>query len=140
MLAAFQDYTEAMPKNMPRVIRKLYCNFSEESFSERLGSVKGHLHLREMINIVTASHTKFPETQREVLNSVSKSSRRDVVGVLQWQPWSKSWSLPVGDKRKLYGTVNRIGGRSSAGGAWTLHPKTSRFRARVFPPSPSIAV
>ena len=125
MLSAFQDCSEAKPKNMARFVRKLYCNYSEQSFRDRLGSIKGHLHLLEVINIVTAAVLDLPEKDRLVLNAVSKPSRGDVVGTLSWHPWTKSWTLPVGEKRKVYGSVNRIevgGGAPDGTGPYTRGP------------------
>ena len=125
MLSVFQDLSEIKPKNMNKSIRKLYCNYSETSVRERLGSVKGSLHLMEMINVVTAAPVDYVEIEREALNAVSKTSRGDVIGTLSWHPWSKSWSVPVSEKRKLYGSVNRIevGGAAPDGlGPFTRGP------------------
>lgn len=125
MLSAFQDLSEVKAKNMNKTIRKLYCNYSETSVRERLGSVKGSLHLMEILNVVSAAPVEAAEIERDTLNAVSNSSRGDVIGTLSWHPWSKSWSVPVSEKRKLYGSVNRIevGGAAPEGlGPFTRGP------------------
>jgi hypothetical protein len=139
MLSAFQDLTETKPKNMAKSVRKLYCNLSESSFRDRLGSVKGHLHLMEIINVVTAAPLDLPERERDVLNAVSRTSRGDVIGTLAWHPWSKSWTLPVAEKRKVYGAANRIevGGAAPEGvGTYTRGPgETEPVFFHQLPPS-----
>lgn len=40
ILGMFQDNTDVKAKAMQKSVRKLYCNFSEASFRERLGSIK----------------------------------------------------------------------------------------------------
>ncbi len=93
---------------MVKNARKLYINFSETSFRDRLGSVKGNLHLVEVLSIVSAQQVDFPEIERQYYNLVGKSSRGDVVATVHWQDWKKAWSLSFPEKKVLYSAVNRI--------------------------------
>ena len=108
ILSAFQDVSEPKAKLMLKSVRKLFINYSEESFRERLGSVKGNLHLVEVISIVTGQQLELPEVEREYYNLVGKSSRGDVIATLHWQDWKKAWCLPTSEKRTIYGAMNRI--------------------------------
>ena len=108
ILSNFQDNTEAKAKMMQKSVRKLFCNYSESSFRERLGSIKGNIHLMEFIYVVSAQTLEICEIDRKYFNLVSKSSRGDIIAPLAWQPWNKAWQLQTATKRQMYGSANRI--------------------------------
>jgi hypothetical protein len=108
ILGTFQENTEAKAKNMIKAVRKLYCNFSEDSCRERLGSIRGNIHLLECILVVTSKPLELNEVDRKFFNQVSKSSRGDIIATLAWQPWKTAWQLPATMKRQIYGATNRI--------------------------------
>ena len=102
MLNVFKDETEARPKNMSKTVRTLHLMYSEDGIKDRLGKVRGCIHLHEMLHTVSAKPIQWVTKSRKYYSALSKTSAGDALGALRLQSWADSWAVPAADKRKIH--------------------------------------
>ena len=109
-MAAFSAVGEgsAKAKPMAKHVKRLHLVYMEDSFRERLGCARGGFNLMEDIVATTGRPTEYPETNRDMFNAFSNTTKGNVVGGVAWHPWAKSWQAPVATKRLIFGAANRI--------------------------------
>ena len=98
----------AKAKPMAKHVKRLHLVYMEDSFRERLGCARGGFNLMEDIAVITGRPTEYPETNRDMFNAFSNTTKGNVVGGMAWHPWAKSWQAPVATKRLIFGAANRI--------------------------------
>ena len=101
MLGCFVNDTESKPRPMKKEVRKLNVFYSEESFRERLGCVRGTIKQLETVLLVTNKPMDLAEKPREFFNLISKSNRGDSIGAVVWEKWSEAWRLESNQKKAV---------------------------------------
>jgi hypothetical protein len=107
MLNIFVDESGQKNKLMKKEVKRLNVLYSEQTFRDRMGCVRGGFHQNEGIVLITQEPWEFPEKARQRLDLLGKSNRSDSIGAMSWQPWQGSWQLAPSDKKILLGS-NRV--------------------------------
>ena len=108
MMAVFSDDSDGKSTLMSKVSKKRRLIYSEDTYRERLGCIRGDLHLIEHMYIVASKTMELPEQPRTMYNLVSKTTRGDTSGPILFKSWTEIWKATVQDKRAIYGASNRV--------------------------------
>jgi hypothetical protein len=107
MLGIFTDETGQKNKGMKKDVKRLNVLYSEQTFRERMGCIRGGFQQNEGITFVTQDVWDFPEKERRRLDLLGKSNRSDSIGAMSWVPWANSWQTCPIEKKVLMG-ANRV--------------------------------
>ena len=95
MLGVFADESDGKAKPMLKAVKRRRLLYSEESYRERLGAIRGDIALMEHMMIVTAKPLELAEKTRDLYNLLSKTTKGDSIGPILWKPWSAAWKDTV---------------------------------------------
>jgi hypothetical protein len=93
MLNVFVDESAAKVQNMNKHNRRLHLMYSEDSFRERMGCVRGTIEQKETASCVTFEPMDLHERTREHYTLLAKTNRGTAIGPLTWT----SWAVKIGE-------------------------------------------